>query len=104
MRASTGRSSSGVRYELSQLFHDRKEVPLPVLEGSFTRFSSLQAEVAYAESLAAVEYLRDRYGLGEISRMVESIGTGESSEQALRNSTGLDYSGLERRLAEYLAR
>jgi len=99
-----GRSSSGVRYELSQLFHDRKEVPLPVLEGSFTRFSSLQAEVAYAESLAAVEYLRDRYGLGEISRMVESIGTGESSEQALRNSTGLDYPGLERRLAEYLAR
>ena len=99
-----GRSSSGLRYELSELFHDRKEVPLPVLEGSFTRFSSLQAEVAYAESLAAVEYLRDRYGLGEISRMVESIGTGESSEQALRNSTGLDYSGLERRLAEYLAR
>jgi hypothetical protein len=51
-----------------------------------------------------VEYLRDRYGLGEISRIVESIGTGESSEQALRNSTGLDYPGLERRLAEYLAR
>jgi hypothetical protein len=99
-----GRTLSGVAPELSQLFHDRKEVPLPVLEGSFTRFSSLQAEVAYAESLAAVEYLRDRYGLGEILRMVESIGTGESSEQALRNGTGLDYSGLERRLAEYLAR
>jgi hypothetical protein len=88
--------------ELRQLFHDRKNIPFPVLEGSFARFSNLQAEVAYAESLAAVEYLRDRYGLSEITRMLENIRTGESSEQALRNSTGLDYSGLERRLAEYL--
>lgn len=99
-----GRSSFGVAPELGQLFRDSKEIPFPVLEGSFTRFSHLQAEVAYAESLAAVEYLRDRYGLGEITRMVESIGTGESSEQALRNSTGLDYPGLERRLGEYLAK
>ena len=98
------RSSSGLAVELGQLFHDRKEIPLRALEGSFTRFSSLQAEVAYAESLAAVEYLRHRYGLGEITRMVESIGTGESSEAALRHSTGLDYSDLERRLAEYLAK
>lgn len=99
-----GRSSSAVAPELGQLIHSRKEIPFSLLEGSFTRFSNLQAQVAYAESLAAVEYLRDRYGLGEIMRMVESIGTGVSTEQALRNSTGLDYPGLERRLAEYLAR
>ena len=98
------RSSCGLAVELGQLFHDRKEIPLPALEGSFTHFSNLQAEVAYAESLAAVEYLGHRYGLAEITRMIESIGTGESSEQALRHSTGLDYSDLERRLAEYLAR
>jgi tetratricopeptide (TPR) repeat protein len=98
------RSLSGVAPELGQLLRDRKAIPFPVLEGSFTRFSNLQAEVAYAESLAAVEFLRDRYGLGEITRMVESIGSGEPSEQALRNSTGLDYSSLEKRLAEYLTR
>ena len=75
-----------------------------MLEGSFVRFSNVQAQVAYAESLTAVEYLRDRYGMGEIMRMLESIGSGESSQQALRNSTGLDYGDLERRLGEYLAR
>jgi hypothetical protein len=75
-----------------------------VLEGSFIRFSNVQAQVAYAESLTAVEYLRDRYGMGEIMRMLESIGSGEPSEQALRNSTGLDYSDLERHLGESLAR
>jgi hypothetical protein len=99
-----GRTSCGVVHEQSQFFPRQKRSSFAGTGGSFARFSSLQAEVAYAESLAAVEYLRDRYGLREISRMVESIGTGDSSEQALRNSTGLDYSGLERRLAEYLAR
>ena len=54
------RSSSGMAREPGQLFHDRKEIPFQVLEGSFTRFSNLQAEVAYAESFAAVECLRDR--------------------------------------------
>jgi Tfp pilus assembly protein PilF len=97
------RSSGGV-HGLAQLFRERKEIPFSVLEGSFTRFSTLQAEVAYAESLAAVEYLRDRYSMGEVMRMLESIGSGESSEQALRNSTGLDYSGLEHRLADYLSK
>ena len=98
------RSSSGFAPELAPLFQQRKEIPFSVLEGPFIRFSNIQAQVAYAESLTAVEYLRDRYGMGEVMRMIESIGSGESGEEALRNSTGLDYSNLEHRLAEYLAR
>ena len=97
------RSTSAFGPELAPLFQQNKEIPFSVLEGSFTRFSSMQAQVAYAESLTAVEYLRDRYGMSEVMRMLESIGSGESSERALRNSTGLDYSNLERRLGEYLA-
>ena len=97
------RSSNGVS-GLAELFQKRREIPFAGLEGSFTRFSSLQANVAYAESLAAVEYLRERYGMGEVLRMLESIGSGEPSEQALRNSTGMDYSDLERRVGEYLAK
>lgn len=98
------RSSSTFAPELAQLFHQHKEIPFSVLEGSFVRFSNVQAQVAYAESLTAVEYLRDRYGMGEVMRMLESIGSGEPGEQALRNSTGLDYSDLGRRLGESLAR
>jgi tetratricopeptide (TPR) repeat protein len=98
------RSSSAMAPELAQLFQQRRAIPFNVLEAPFTRFSNLEAQVAYAESLAAVEYLRDRYGMGEVLRMLESIGSGEQSEQALRNSTGLDYSDLQRRLGEYLAK
>ncbi|MGB8063097.1 MAG: hypothetical protein WCF26_14465 [Candidatus Sulfotelmatobacter sp.] len=85
-------SSSGFAPELAQLFHQHKEIPFSVLEGSFVRFSNVQAQVAYAESLTAVEYLRDRYGMGEVMGMLEGIGSGEPAEQARCNSTGLDYS------------
>jgi len=98
------RSSGATASQLAPLFQQRKAIPFAVLEGPFTRFSNVQAEVAYAESLAAVEYLRDRYGMGEVMRMVASIGSGESGEGALRNSTGLDYSDLSRHLGEYLSK
>jgi Tfp pilus assembly protein PilF len=97
------RSSSSYAPQLAQLFKQRREIPFPVLERSFTRFSDLQASVAYAESLSAVEYLRDRYGMGEVLRMLQNIGSGAGAEEALQRSTGLDYSVLEKRLAEYLA-
>jgi tetratricopeptide (TPR) repeat protein len=97
------RSSSMYANELGPLFLERKAAPFSVLEHSFTRFSALQAQVAYAESLAAVEYLRGRYGMGEIVRMLESIGSGVEPETALRNSTGMDYSVLQERIGEHLA-
>lgn len=97
------RSSSMYAQRLAPLFQQGKAIPFPVLEHSFTRFSGVQAEVAYAESLSAVEYLRDRYGMAEVLRMLRSIGSGVGSEEALKHSTGLDYSVLEQRIGEYLA-
>src|SRR6266705_251552 len=49
------RSSRMYAQQLAQLFEQRKEIPFAVLEHSFARFSSVEAEVAYAESLSAVE-------------------------------------------------
>ena len=88
--------------QLAALFKQRKAIPLSILEHSFTRFNDIQAQVAYAESLSATEYLRDRYGMGEIVRMMKSIGSGLGSEEALRHSTGMDYSTLEQRIGEHL--
>jgi hypothetical protein len=96
------RSASMYGEQLAALFQQRKAIPLAVLEHSFTRLNSIQAEVAYAESLSATEYLRDRYGMGEIVRMLKSIGSGVGSEEALQHSTGMDYSTLEQRVGEHL--
>jgi tetratricopeptide (TPR) repeat protein len=88
---------------LSPVLQQRKAIPFSVLEGSFTRFSSLQAEIAYAQSLSAVEYLQGRYGMSEIVRMIGSIGSGVEPEQALQHSTGMDYTVMQERVGDYLA-
>jgi hypothetical protein len=97
------RSSRMYAQSLGPLFQEKKEMPLSILEHPFTRFTDTQAEVAYAESLSAVEYLRERYGMGEIVRMLGSIGSGSAAEEALHHSMGIDYSLLERRVGEYLS-
>jgi len=88
--------------QLAQLFRQNKEIPYQFLEHSFTRFSPVQAEVAYAESLSAVDYLRERYGLGEVVRMLRSMGSGVEPEDALKHSTGQDYAVFQARVGEYL--
>jgi len=98
------RSSSALAQPLAALFQQRKEIPFSVLEHPFIRFSDAQAQVAYAESLSGVEYLRERYGMGEVLRMLRNIGSGVDPELALRQSTGMDYSALEQRIGEHLAK
>jgi hypothetical protein len=98
------RTSSSYASRLSALFQERKTIPFSALEGSYTRFSDMQAQVAYAESLSGVEYLRDRYGMGEVLRMLRNIGSGAEPEMALRQSTGMDYSVFAQRVGEYLAK
>jgi tetratricopeptide (TPR) repeat protein len=98
------RSSSAFASQLAVLFQQQKAAPFSALEGPFIRFSDIQAQVAYAESLSGVEYLRDRYGMDEIVRMLRNIGSGVEPEMALRQSTGMDYSGFQRRIEEYLAK
>ncbi|MGB8830921.1 MAG: tetratricopeptide repeat protein, partial [Candidatus Sulfotelmatobacter sp.] len=70
--------------QLAQLFKSQRYIPLNALEGSFLRFSGVQAYVAYAESLAAVSYISDTYGMGDIQRILQRISQGSSTEAALR--------------------
>src|SRR4029077_19598122 len=66
--------------QLARLFKSQRNLPLNVLEGSFMRFSGAEASVAYAESLAAVSYINDSYGLGDIQRILQRLSQGSSTE------------------------
>jgi len=80
---------------LAQLFSTQREIPLNALEGSFMQFSSVQATVAYEESLAAVQYISDTYGMSDLQRILERLGQGSSTEAALRATIHSDYGQLE---------
>jgi tetratricopeptide (TPR) repeat protein len=89
-----GKSSAVDGHQLALLFATGNEIPFNLLEGSFMSFSGPEATAAYAESLAAAEYIRDAYGMGEISRILERLLQGSSTEAALRATVHADYRQL----------
>jgi len=101
-QAEEGKSSASYGRPLAQLFRDNNEIPFNVLEGSFMQFSSNQATLAYAESLAAVEYIRETYGMSDVPRVLERLAQGSSTEAALRASIHADYKQLRDDMSRWL--
>src|SRR5450432_570610 len=97
------KSLNGYGRQLSQLYKAQREIPLNALEGSFQNFSGAQAYVAYAESLAAVSYINDSYGMSDVQRILQRISQGSSTEAAMRETLHSDYGQFETDLGKYLS-
>jgi len=87
---------------LAQIYKAQQEIPLNALEGGFMNFSTAQATLAYAESLAAAQYINESYGMSDLQRILEKLGEGNSLEAALRAILHCDYRELDQEVAEYL--
>ena len=61
-----------------------------------------QATIAYAESLAAVEYINDTYGMSDLRTLLERIGQGASVETALRTVLNVGYRQFEDDIGTFL--
>ncbi len=96
------KSLGGDGRQLARLFKSQTNIPLNLLEGSFMRFSGTEAYLAYAESLAAVSYINDAYGLSDIQRILQRLSEGSSTEAALRATIHSDYGQLQSELGKYL--
>jgi hypothetical protein len=73
-----------------------------MLESGFVNFTPEEASVAYAESLAAVEYIRNTYGMSDLARLLQRLGEGQPVESALRSTIHEGYAGLEAEVTNYL--
>jgi tetratricopeptide (TPR) repeat protein len=93
-------ASSGRR--LAQLFRAQQDISFNTLEGSFMRFSPVEAVLAYDESLAAVEYINETYGMSDIQRILQRLSEGSSTEAALRSTIHSDYGQLESDVGRFL--
>jgi tetratricopeptide (TPR) repeat protein len=87
---------------LADLYRGGQQIPLATLEGSFLSFSPFEAVLAYDESLAAAEYIRDTYGISELRSILERLGGGSSTETSLRVTIHSGYSDLEDQIARHL--
>lgn len=64
--------------------------------------SSDAAGYAYAWALANIEYIVQTDGMGDVERILDQIGSGVSTEEALRAVLHSDYNDLMQSTAEYL--
>jgi tetratricopeptide (TPR) repeat protein len=97
-----GLSAGAFGPRLAALYASGRQVPLNQLEGGFQEYSSAEALVAYAESLAAVEYIRATYGMSDLARLLQRLGEGQSVESALRSTVHAGYAELETEITSYL--
>jgi hypothetical protein len=97
-----GLSTGAFGPRLAALYASGRQVPLNQLEGEFQGYSSSEASVAYAESLAAVEYIRATYGMSDLARLLQRLGEGQSVESALRSTVHAGYAELETEITSYL--
>ena len=93
-------SSRGRR--LAELFKAQQEIPFNALEGSFMRFSPMEAILAYDESLAAVQFISDTHGMSDVQRLLQRLGEGNSTEASLRATIHDDYGQLQNEVSRYL--
>jgi hypothetical protein len=89
---------------LGHLFEQHRHIPFAQLERPFPDLTPTQSGIASAESQAALEYLRDRYGMAEVLRILQRIGAGDAPQAALRSVLHTDYVGMEQGIVAYLAK
>ncbi len=98
------KTSAQYRAGLARLFASGNQAPLNLLDGSFMGFNPRQAAIAYAESLAYTEYIRDKFGMAGLTSALRYLGEGQSPEEALKSSIHEDYGQLQQDMAQQLSR
>jgi hypothetical protein len=99
-----GGSSLESTRAIAALFAQKKHIPMRALERPFGTLGAVHASMAYAQAQAAVEYIRQRYGMQDLVGILERIGSGSTPEQALRAVTGSNYAEFEQELGAYLVK
>jgi tetratricopeptide (TPR) repeat protein len=97
-----GHTTAPFGSRLAALYASGNQIPLNQLEGNFTSLSPAEAMVVYAESVAAVEYIRNTYGMSDVARLLQRVGEGQPIESALRSTIHGGYAELEREIGAYL--
>ena len=77
-------------------------IALAKLEGSFLQLPRSDAELAYAESLLAVQYLKERYGPFAIRELLKFLSEGDNIGTAIARLTARDYAEFNAEFQTYV--
>jgi tetratricopeptide (TPR) repeat protein len=98
-----GATTAGPGAQLARAFADGKTPSFASLEAPFVSLPPDQVSLAYAKSLAGLEYLRDAFGMGEIRRMLKLMPSSDFST-VLENELRLTYPAFDQEVANYIVK
>jgi tetratricopeptide (TPR) repeat protein len=99
-----GATTTGLGTQLARSLGNDHLPPFAALETSFMDLPADQVGLAYAKSLAALEYLRDTYGLGEIRRLLKLMPANPNLGSLLQDELRLSYTAFEQEVANYIVK
>jgi tetratricopeptide (TPR) repeat protein len=92
--------TSGVR--LARALVANQTFPYTDLETSFFELPQDKVGMAYAKSLAALEFIREKYGMLEVRRLLKLMATNPDFSSLLQNELRLTYPAFEQDVATYI--
>jgi tetratricopeptide (TPR) repeat protein len=98
-----GSTTAALGNQLARALAAGKIPAYALLEGSFVSLPPDQATLVYAKSLAALEYLRDAFGMGEVRRMLRQMPSSDFST-VLQNEVRMNYPNFEEEVAYYVVK
>lgn len=90
-----GKSQDMTRKVMKELSRRKAIIPLGSLEGSFLGLNKNQANIFYLESLSAVSYMIDRYGLYRVKELLLELSKGNSIDASFKSALYLSYKEFE---------
>jgi tetratricopeptide (TPR) repeat protein len=87
---------------LVQVYDEKQAMALGDMEGSWMQLPTSVATYAYAWALANIEYIVQTDGIDDVQKILDAIGKGSSTEEAIREVLHLSYDELEKETVNYL--
>ena len=98
-----GSTTAALGSQLARAFTAGKLPTFASLEGSFVSLPPDQVTLAYAKSLAALEYLRDVFGMGEVRRILRLMPSSDLTT-VLQDETRMSYATFEDEVANFVVK
>ena len=97
-----GVTTAGNGRQLAQALAEGRLPAFQALEGPFLKMPQDQVLLAYAKSLAALEYLRTTYDMAEIRTLLKAMPAQPDFSRLLEDQLHLTYPAFEQEVANYL--
>jgi hypothetical protein len=97
-----GATTTSLGSQLARAFAANRIPTFATLESSFMGLPPEQVSLAYAKSLAALEYLRETHGMSGIRRLLQLIASNPDMNSLFQSEFRLSYEAFEHEVANYV--